>query len=61
MLEFEVLVLELSTIDGLATRSVVLGNVTTLNQQTGDDAIEDGALVVQRFAQLLAQTHLARP
>jgi hypothetical protein len=48
--ELEVLVRELGAIDGLATSAVEVGEVTTLEHKLGDDAVEDGALVVERLA-----------
>ena len=44
MLQGEVLVRELVAVDGLATSSVVVGEVTTLAHEVGDDPVEGGAL-----------------
>ena len=40
MLQLEVLILELVAIDGLATSAIVVGEVTTLAHELGDDAVE---------------------
>ncbi len=40
MLQLEVLILKLVAIDGLATSAVVVGEVTTLAHELGDDAVE---------------------
>lgn len=40
VLQGEVLILELVPIDGLATSAVVVGEVTTLTHEVGDDAME---------------------
>lgn len=45
MLQGEVLVLELVSVDGLAASAVVIGEVATLAHEVGDDAVEGGALV----------------
>ena len=47
MLQAEVLVLELVAVDGLATSSVVVGEVTTLAHETGDNPVEGGSLVAE--------------
>lgn len=41
----EVLVLELCSVDGLSTGSVVVGEVPALAHEVGDDAVERGGLV----------------
>lgn len=46
----EVLVLELLAVDGLATPAVAHGEVTTLEHELLDDAVEAAALVVERLA-----------
>jgi hypothetical protein len=43
----EVLVAELLTVDGLATRAVATGEVTTLKHELGDDTVELGARVAE--------------
>jgi len=45
VLELEVLVLELVAIDGLASSAVVVGEVSALAHEVGDDAVEGRALV----------------
>jgi hypothetical protein len=45
VLEGEVLVLELVSIDGLSASAVVVGEVATLAHEVGDDTVEGGALV----------------
>jgi len=47
VLQAKVLVLELVAIDGLATSSVVVGEVTTLAHETGDNPVEGGSLVAE--------------
>lgn len=47
VLELEVFVSELATVDGLATSAIVVGEVTTLAHEVGDDTVEDGALVAK--------------
>ena len=47
VLELEVLVGELLSVDGLATSAVTTGEVTTLEHEVGDDAVERGALVAE--------------
>jgi len=44
VLELEVLIGELLAIDGLSTSSVVVGKVTTLEHELGNDTVEDGVL-----------------
>jgi hypothetical protein len=50
VLQLEVLIGELSTIDGLATTAVAPGEVTTLAHEAGDDPVEAAALVVEGLA-----------
>ena len=52
MLQLEVLVLELGAVDGLAASAIARGEVTALDHELLDDAVEDGPLVVQRLARL---------
>ncbi len=47
VLQLEVLVVELATVDGLATGTVVVGEVTTLAHEVGDDTVEAAALVAE--------------
>lgn len=51
VLDLKVLVGELGTIDGLAASAIVVREITTLDHELGNDAVERGALV--------AETHLA--
>jgi hypothetical protein len=48
----ESLVLEFGTVNGLAASAVTSGKVTTLDHELLDDAVEDGALVVEGLARL---------
>ena len=52
VLQLEVLVGELLSIDGLAAGSVAVREVSSLNHEVGDDAVEDGSLVVERLSRL---------
>lgn len=52
MLLGESLILKLGTVDGLSTGTIARGKVTTLDHELLNDAVEDGALVVQRLAKL---------
>ncbi len=45
--QLEVLIWELATIDGHATSTVALGEVTTLQHEVWNDTVEDGALEPQ--------------
>ncbi len=47
VLQLEVLILELVAIDGLATSAIVVGEVTSLAHELGDDAVESWALVAE--------------
>jgi len=47
VLEGEVLVLELVSVDGLAAGSVVVGEVAALAHEVGDDAVEGGVGVAE--------------
>jgi len=47
VLELEVLVSELLSIDGLSSGSVSAGEVTTLAHEGGDDTVEGGSLEVK--------------
>ena len=53
MLELEVLVGELFAVDALATGSVVVGEVASLQHEAWDHAVEAGALIT---AQVIMQT-----
>jgi hypothetical protein len=46
----ELLVGELLAVDGLAAGAVAVGEVAALAHEVGDDAVEGGALVVERLA-----------
>jgi len=50
--QVEVLVLELLAVDALTSGAVAAGEVTTLEHELGDDAVEAGALVVEGLAAL---------
>lgn len=45
VLQGEVLILELVAVDGLATSSVVVGEIAALAHEVGDDTVESGAFV----------------
>jgi len=45
VLQLEVLVLELVTVDGLAPGAISSGEVATLAHEVGDDTVEGGSLV----------------
>lgn len=47
VLQEEVLVSELLAIDGLATSTIVVRKVTTLQHEVGDNTMEGGALVAE--------------
>jgi len=59
MEQLEVLVGELGAVDGLPAGAVAAGEVAALAHEAGDDAVEGGALVVQRLPRG-AQALLAR-
>jgi hypothetical protein len=52
MLYGEGLVVELVAVDRLAAGAIASSKVTTLDHELLDDAVEDGALVVQRLSGL---------
>lgn len=47
MLQLEVLIFELVAIDGFATSAIVVGKVTSLAHELGDNAVESGSLVAE--------------
>ena len=47
MAELEVLILELVTVDRLATSAITAGKVTTLDHEVLDDTVESRALVAE--------------
>jgi len=47
VLQCEVLISELAAIDGLATSAVVVGEVSTLAHEVGDDTVENAAFVAK--------------
>lgn len=47
VLKLKVLVVELVSVDGNSSSSVVVGEVTSLEHKVGDDTMEDGSLVAQ--------------
>ena len=49
VLDLEVLVLKLFSVDGLAPGSVSFGEVTSLGHELGDDSVEAGSLVAETF------------
>lgn len=50
VLLLEVLISELLAVDGLTTSAVAAGEVTTLDHELGDNAVESTALVVKGLA-----------
>ena len=48
----EVLVVELLSVNGLSTRAISIGEVTALDHELGNDAVESAPLVVQLLAGL---------
>ena len=63
MLDGEALVRELLAVDGLTAATVTVGEVAALEHELGDDAVEDGALVVEGLsavANALLPVHSAR-
>ena len=57
--QVEVLVVELATVDGLASASIAAREVASLDHEPGDDAVKARALVVQRLT-IEAVARLAR-
>jgi hypothetical protein len=49
MLQLEVLVRKLVTIDGFPSRPVTIGKVTTLDHELFDDSVEARALIPKAF------------
>jgi hypothetical protein len=47
MLDAEVLILEFLAVDGFAAGAIALGEVSTLDHESGDDAVEAGALIAK--------------
>lgn len=47
VLQSEVLIFKLVAIDGLSTSAVVVGEVTSLAHELGDDTVESGSLVAE--------------
>ena len=45
MLQLEVLILKLVAVDGLATSTIMVGEISTLAHELRDDAMESGSLV----------------
>jgi len=52
VLQVEVFIRELLTIDGLTAGAVAAGEITTLAHKVGDDTMESGTLEVERLAGL---------
>ena len=59
VLDLEVLIGKLGTVDGLPTHAVPVGEVPTLEHEGGDDTVELGALVVEGAAGDLGDALLA--
>lgn len=49
MLEVEVLIVELPTVDRVTTTTVTALEITTLDHEVADDSMEFGALVTEAF------------
>jgi len=47
MSQLEVLILELLTVDALASSAIMVGEVTTLTHEVGDDTVERTSLVAE--------------
>ena len=47
VLQGKVLILKLVAIDGLSTSAIVVGEVTSLAHELGDDTVESGSLVAE--------------
>ena len=60
MLEREVLVLKLFSVDGLAACAVMVGEVSPLAHEPRDDAVEGGALEVELLPRAPPHAGLAR-
>jgi len=60
VLQLEVLVLELVTVDALAPSSVVVGEVTALAHEVGDHAVESGSLVAHSLLTSAKSTEVLR-
>ena len=52
VLSLEVLIRELSAVDGFSTSAVLGGEVTTLSHEVSDDSVEGAALVAEGLAHL---------
>lgn len=50
VLDLKVLIIKLGTVDGLATRAVLVLEITALRHESGDDAMENAALVAEALA-----------
>ena len=60
VLQLEVLVLELVTVDALAPSSVVVGEVTALAHEVWDHAVEGGSLVAHSLLTSAKSTEVLR-
>ena len=49
MLQLEVFIFKFGSIDRLSTSSIVVGEVTTLNHELRNDAVECASLVAKSF------------
>lgn len=47
MLQLEVLISKLATVDGLATSAIMIGEVATLAHEVRDDTMENATLVAK--------------
>jgi hypothetical protein len=49
MFKSKVFIAKLSSIDGFASSAIVIGEITTLAHEVGDDTMEDTTLVTKTF------------
>jgi len=59
VLELEVFIGKLRSVNRFAPSSIKVSEVTTLHHETFNNSVEDAALVVQRLARELAPTSLS--
>eukprot|EP00534_Pseudo-nitzschia_fraudulenta_P011629 CAMPEP_0201215244 /NCGR_PEP_ID=MMETSP0851-20130426/188858_1 /ASSEMBLY_ACC=CAM_ASM_000631 /TAXON_ID=183588 /ORGANISM="Pseudo-nitzschia fraudulenta, Strain WWA7" /LENGTH=251 /DNA_ID=CAMNT_0047504689 /DNA_START=202 /DNA_END=958 /DNA_ORIENTATION=- len=52
VLQIEIFVLEFASVDALSSATVVHSEITTLDHEVGNDAVESASLVVQRLSAL---------
>jgi hypothetical protein len=60
MLQFEVLVFKFVSVDGFSTRSITLGEITTLDHELLDDTMEPGAFIAEAFFTCCQGTEVLR-